>query len=108
MGMNITNCWKLFRCGVKRYHYEKLISIRELSQQLSRDFFKNPFLPYRGTPAKNTPPLDDVDYGDIVSTFRALHFSSCIFPFAAVITISDMTLNSDSLISIGSHNIYKK
>ena len=28
MGMTITNGWKLFRCGVKRDHYEKLISIR--------------------------------------------------------------------------------
>ena len=80
MGMNITNCWKLFRYGVKRDHYEKLISIRELSQQLYQDFFKNPFSPYRGTPAKNTPPLDNVDYGDIVSTFRALHFSVVFLP----------------------------
>ena len=28
MGMTITNCWKLFRYGVKRDHYEKLIGIR--------------------------------------------------------------------------------
>ena len=28
MGMNITNCWKLFRYGVKRNHYDKLIGIR--------------------------------------------------------------------------------
>ena len=27
-GMTITNCWKLFRYGVKRDHYEKLIGIR--------------------------------------------------------------------------------
>ena len=29
MGMNINNCWKLFRYGVKRDHYEKLIGVRE-------------------------------------------------------------------------------
>ena len=29
MGMTITNCWKLFRYGVKREHYDKLIGIRE-------------------------------------------------------------------------------
>ena len=28
MGMTITNCWKLFRYGVKREHYDKLIDIR--------------------------------------------------------------------------------
>ena len=28
MGMTITNLWKLFSCGVKRYHYDKLIGIR--------------------------------------------------------------------------------
>ena len=30
MGMTINNCWKLFCYGFKRYHYEKLISIKEL------------------------------------------------------------------------------
>ena len=28
MGMTINNCWKLFRYGVKRDHYDKLIGIR--------------------------------------------------------------------------------
>ena len=28
MGINITNCWKLFCCGVKREHHDKLIGIR--------------------------------------------------------------------------------
>ena len=31
MGMTITNGWKLFRYGVKRYHHDKFIGIRELS-----------------------------------------------------------------------------
>ena len=62
----------------------------------------------RGNPAKNILPLDKVNYGDIVSTCRALHFSNCISPSEAVSTISDMTLNSASTISIGSEHIAKK
>ena len=41
MGMNITNCWKLFSYGVKRDHYDKLISIREFSERLAQDCFNN-------------------------------------------------------------------
>ena len=37
MGMTITNCWKLFSYGVKRYYYDKLIGIRELSERLAQD-----------------------------------------------------------------------
>ena len=40
MGMTITNCWKLFRYGVKREHYDKLIGIREFSERLAQDCFK--------------------------------------------------------------------
>ena len=94
MGMNITNFWKLFCYGVNRDHYEKLIGIREFSERLAEDCFNNKFSPDRETPAKNTPPLDEADDGDTVSTCRALQFSSCIYPSAAVRTISDMTLNS--------------
>ena len=32
MGMVITNGWKLFSYGVKRYHHDKLIGIREFLQ----------------------------------------------------------------------------
>ena len=60
MGMTITNCWKMFRCGVKRDHYEKLIGIRELSERFAQDCFNNHFSPDRGDPAKNVPPLDGV------------------------------------------------
>ena len=104
----MTNCWKLFCCGVKRYHYDKLIDIREFSEQLAQYFFKNYFLPDRGTPAKNISPLYEVDDGDKVSTCRSLNFSSCISPSAAVSTISGMTLNSASSISIGYQYITKK
>ena len=44
MGMSITNFWKLFYNGVKRYHYEKLIDIRELLERLYLDFFYNTFI----------------------------------------------------------------
>ena len=37
MGMTITNCWKLFRYGVKRDHYDKLIVIIEFSERLAQD-----------------------------------------------------------------------
>ena len=108
MGMNITNSWKLFCYGVKRDHYDKFIGIRKLLQLLAQYCFNNPFSPDRGTPEKNTPPLDEVGDEDKVSTCRALHFSSCISPSALVSTISDMTLNSASSISMGSQNISKK
>ena len=54
----------------------------------------------RGTPEKNIPPLDEVNYGDTFSICRALKFSSCISPSASVSTISDMTQKSASTISI--------
>ena len=41
MGMAITNCWKLFRYGVKRDHYGKLVGIREFSERLALDCFNN-------------------------------------------------------------------
>ena len=37
MVMTITDFWKIFRYGVKRDHYEKLIGIRESSEQLALD-----------------------------------------------------------------------
>ena len=106
--MTITNFWKLFCYGVKGDHYEKLTGIREFLERLAQDCFNNIFSPDRGTPANNIPPLDEVNDGDTVSTCRALHFSSCIYPSAAVSTISEMTLNSASSICIGSHHISEK
>ena len=67
MGMTINNGCKLFRYGVKRDRYEKLIGIREFSERLAQDCFNNPFSPDRGTPEKNIPPLDEVNGGDKVS-----------------------------------------
>ena len=58
-GMTINNCWKLFRYGFTRDHYEKCIGIREFLERLAQDCFNNPFSPDSGTPAKNTPPPKD-------------------------------------------------
>ena len=108
MVITITNCWELFRYGVKRDHYDKLTGIIELSERLAQDFFNNKLSSDRGTPEKNIPPLDEVDDGDTVSTCRALQFSICISPSAAVINIYDMTQNSASNISIGYGHISEK
>ena len=43
MGTTSNNFWKLFCCGVKRYHYEKLIGIREFPEQLSKYCLNNHF-----------------------------------------------------------------
>ena len=91
MEMTITNCWKLFRYGFKRDHYEKLIGIREFLKILAQDCFNNNFSYDRGTPAKNITLLDEVDDEDTVSTFRQLQFSTSISPSAAVSTISNLT-----------------
>ena len=61
MGMTITNCWKLFRCGIKREHYDKFIGIREFSERLAMDCFSNPFTTDTGTLIKNIPSLDEID-----------------------------------------------
>ena len=87
IGMYNTNFWKLFRYGVKRDHYDKLIGIRAFSERLSQDCFNNKLSSDIGNPEKNIPPLDEVDDEDIVSTFRTLQFSSCISPSTAVSTI---------------------
>ena len=61
MGMKITNGWKIFRYGVRRDHYGKFISIRDLLEQLAMDCFSNTFTKETGTPTKNIPYLDDID-----------------------------------------------
>ena len=43
MVMTITDLWKLFWYEVKRDHYDKFISNRELLQQLAFDLFNNNF-----------------------------------------------------------------
>ena len=111
MVITITNLWKLFSCGFKIYHYEKLIVIRELLKLLALDCFSNPFSTDNGTPSNNIPPLDYVDEVETFSTCHALYFSSYISTSVEDITISDITINIASSISyisvtytIGSHN----
>ena len=72
MGMTITNCWKLFRYGVKREHHDKLIGIREFLERLAQDCFNNNFSSDRGIPAKNIPLLDEVDDEGTIYTCRSL------------------------------------
>ena len=86
--MGVTNniCWKLYHYGVKRDHYDKLIIIRELLEQLALDCFNNPFSTDTGTLAKNIPPLDEAYEGEIFSTCRALEIYSYIPPSTAART----------------------
>ena len=115
MGMTITNLWKLFCYGVQRDHYEKLIIIREFLEQLTMYCFNNPFSTDTGNPEKKTYPLDEVDERETVSTYCALHFSSYVSMSTELITIYNITLNSDSLLAynlmtstIGSQHISEK
>ena len=97
MGMNITNCWKLFCYGNKRDRYDKFIGIREFWEQLALDCFNNHFSTVTGTPAKNIPLLDEVDDGETFSTCRALYFSSSASRSTEVSTIFGLTFNTASL-----------
>ena len=108
MGMTITDCWGFFPRMVKKEHYDKLIGIRELLEQLAKYCFNNHFSPDRGTPWNNIPPLDEVYDVDAVSTCHALNFSSCISPSIVFSTISGMSLSSASSISIGYQHMIKK
>ena len=102
MGMAITNLWKLFHYGVNRYKYKYIIGIRELLERLALDCFNNSFSTDTPPPEKNTPPLDEVDEGETVSTFREIKFSSSIYPSTEVRNISNITLNNASSISYSS------
>ena len=96
MGMTITNCWKLFRYGVKRTHYKKSIGIREFLERLAQDYFNNHFSSDSGTPENNIPPHDEADDEDTFSTCRSLQFSTYVSPSTAVSTILDLTQSSAS------------
>ena len=95
----ITTFWKLFCYGFKRDYHEKLIGIRELSEQLALYCFNNTFSTDTGTLAKNIPLLDKVVEGDTFSNFYAIHFSSYISSYTKFRNISDITINSASSIS---------
>ena len=67
--------------------------------KIDLDFFKSPFSTDTGTLENNIPTLDEVDEGHKFSTLRALHFSSSVSPSKEFSTITDTTLNSDSLLA---------
>ena len=92
MGMTITNCWKLFRYGVKRDHYNKFIGNREFLELITVDCFNNNFTTDAETPAKNIPLLDDIDNGGTVYTCRRLNYSSSSPRYSEISTISDITI----------------
>ena len=97
----------MFRSGVKRNHYEKLIGIRKFLEWLALDCFSNNFSTDIGTPENNTHHLDEANEGQKFSTCRVLHVFSCISPSTAAITISDITLNSALSISYLAHGSFQ-
>ena len=92
MGITITNCWKLFRYGVKRNHYNKFMGIRELLERITSDCFNNYFTTDTGTLADNIPSLDDIDNEGTVSTCRSLNYSSSSPNNSDIRTISGITI----------------
>ena len=78
MVMTITNFWNIFHYRFKRYHYKNVFSNREFLERLALECFNDRFSTDTRTPENNIPPLDEVDEVEIVSTCRALHFSSML------------------------------
>ena len=95
MGMTITNGWKLFRYGVKRYNHYKFIGIREFSEWIAVDWFNNAFTTDTGTPEKNITYLEGIDNKGTVSTWRSLNYSSSSPRNSEISTISDITIATD-------------
>ena len=69
MYITITDLCKIFCYGVQSDHYDKLIGIRDFLELIALDCFINTFPTYTGTPAKNIPPLDEVDELETVPNF---------------------------------------
>ena len=95
MCVTITNCWKIFRYGVLRYHYTILIDIREIQERLSLDWFNNNCTTDTKTP-ENIHLIDEVDDRETVYTYRNLHFTGASSFFTQGRTIYDLTLNNTS------------
>ena len=55
----MTNCWELFRYGVKRNHYKNFIGIREFSEQIAAYCFNITFTTDTGYPENNITSLDE-------------------------------------------------
>ena len=96
MVMTITNLWNIFRCGVKRYHYDKFIGIREFLEQPAIDCVTNTFSTNTRTLENNIPLLDKVHDEEVASTCHKIHFSSSGVCYTEVSTISELTFNTAS------------
>ena len=101
MGVTVTNCWKLFRYGVKRDHYDKFIGIMEFSERLAMDCFSNPFTTDTWTPEKNLPSLDDIDNKGTVYTCQRLKYPSSSPQNSDIRTISEITIATATTTAIG-------
>ena len=94
MGTKITNCYKLFCYVVQRDQYNKFISTKELSEQISANCFNNLFTTDTGKPSKNMPYLDGIDNEDTVFTCQILNYSSSSPCNSEISTISDITITT--------------
>ena len=101
MGMTITNCWKLFCYGVKRDHYDKIIGVRELSEQIAVYCFGNTVITYKVTLSNIIPYLGDIDNEGIVYTYWGLNYSISSPRNSEISTISDITIATAPTTAIG-------
>ena len=92
MGITITNCWKLFFCGVKRDHHEKFIGIIEFLEWIAVYFFNNNFTTDTGTLENNILSIDDIDNKRTLCTCWSLKYSSSSYLDPKISRISDITI----------------
>ena len=97
MLMNITNRWKLFSYGVLIYITIKIYWYQRVLGTTRSWLIKHPFFNWYWESGNNIPLLDDVDGGEIVSTWRSLQFSSFASCAKEFITIYGLSLDNDSL-----------
>ena len=65
---------------VNKEQYDKVIGIREYSEQFSRDCFQDPISVDTGTPDNSIPLLSDVGDEDPVATCHCVYFANlCSF-----------------------------
>ena len=76
MEMTINSYWKIFFHEVKRYHYGKLIGIREFLERLALDLCNNTFSNDTRNAENNIPLLDEVDDRKTVTNLCEINFSS--------------------------------
>ena len=101
MGTTITNIWKLFCYGVNRYHYEKFIGIRELSERTAVDCFNNIFTIDTGTTEKNIPSIDGIDNEGTVYKCQRIRYSSSSPQNSYISMLSDITISNAPTTAIG-------